>query len=264
MTDAPTTRIRAVPRRALACATGALCLAPFAYLVLLSLARHWTFPHLRPESLDGSAWVRLGSGVEGIGGSLLLSVMLSTTVAALSTAAGFVTGRTVGYGRHKRRWLFLAYAPFVLSPAVLGVCLFYLFLRLGLEGGFAEVVGGQFIFAYAFDVVLFSGFWNAEIRALEELVYTLGGSVPQAYWRVLLPVSRGVLIVGFFQSFLVSWFDYGLTLILGSGRVQTLTLRVFEYVGGGNFPLAAVSACLLVFPPLVLLALNRRFVFAAG
>ena len=164
--------------------------------------------------------------------------------------------------RRKNRWLLLAYAPFVLSPAILGVCLLYVFLRLGLAGGFAGVVCGQFIFAYAFDVVLFSGFWNAEVRALEDLVYTLGGSVTQAYWQALLPVSRGVLLVGFFQSFLLSWFDYGLTLILGSGRVQTLTVRVFEYLGAGNFPLAAVSACLLVFPPLALLAFNRRIVFA--
>lgn len=249
-------------RRVLAGLVGAFCVAPFAYLVVLSLSRRWTFPHLRPETLDTTAWTRLGTGAEGIGGSLLLSLGLSTTVAILSTAAGFVTGRTVGYNPYRRRWLLLAYAPFVLSPAILGVCLLYVFLRLGLAGGFAGVAAGQFIFAYAFDVVLFSGFWNAETRALEDLVYTLGGSTAQAYRRVLLPVSRGVLLVGFFQSFLLSWFDYGLTLILGSGRVGTLTVRVFEYLGAGNFPLAAVAACLLVFPPLALLAFNRRFLLA--
>ena len=255
-------RLSDLQRRLFATAAGAACLAPFVYLIVLSLARHWTFPHLRPESLSLAAWQRVGTAAEGLGGSLLLSLALSTTVATLATAAGFITGQTIGYDRHKHRWLFLAYAPFVMSPAILGVCLLYVFLRLGLAGGFAGVVCGQFIFAYAFDVVLFSGFWNAEVRALEDLVYTLGGSVAQAYWRALLPVSRGVLLVGFFQSFLISWFDYGLTLILGSGRVQTLTIRVFEYIGAGNLPLAAVSACLLVFPPLVLLALNRRFVFA--
>ena len=262
MPDNRPTRTSDIPRRAVACVAGAACLAPFVYLVVLSLARRWTFPHLRPEALNLSAWLRLGTAAEGLGGSVMLSLALSTTVATLSTAAGFVTGRTIGYGRSQRLWLFLAYAPFVMSPAILGVCLLYVFLRLGLAGGFGGVVCAQFIFAYAFDVVLFSGFWNAEVRALEELVYTLGGSVLQAYWRALLPISRGVLLVGFFQSFLISWFDYGLTLILGSGRVQTLTIRVFDYIGAGNFALAAVSACLLVFPPLILLALNRRFVFA--
>jgi putative spermidine/putrescine transport system permease protein len=250
------------PRGALACAVGAGCLAPFAYLMVLSLARRWTFPHLRPESFDLAAWRHVFTAGEGLGASLLLSLALSTTVATLSTLAGFITGRTIGYDRHKRLWLSLAYAPFVMSPAILGVCLLYVFLRLGLAGGFAGVVGAQFIFAYAFDVVLFSGFWNAEVRELEELVYTLGGSVAQAYWRALLPVSRGVLLVGFFQSFLISWFDYGLTLILGSGRVQTLTIRVFEYIGAGDLAMAAVSACLLVLPPLALLTLQRRLVLA--
>ncbi len=251
-------------RRVLAWAVGTACVLPFVYLLVLSFARRWTFPHLRPEVLDAAAWARVNAGTEGLGGSLLLSLALSLTVAALSTTAGFITGRVIGYDRHRDRWLLLAYAPFVLSPAILGVCLLYVFLRLGLAGGFAGVVAGQFLFAYAFDVVLFSGFWNAEVRALEDLVYTLGGSVMQAYRRALLPMSRGVLLVGFFQSFLLSWFDYGLTLILGSGRVQTLTVRVFEYLGAGNFPLAAVSACLLVFPPLALLGFNRRIVFATA
>lgn len=262
MFDVPRQHPPGPARRVLASAVGVACLLPFVYLLALSFARRWTFPHLRPETLDAAAWTRVGTGTEGIGGSVLVSLALSLTVATLSTAAGFITGRVIGYDRHKRRWLLLAYAPFVFSPAILGVCLLYVFLRLGLAGGFAGVAAGQFIFAYASDVVLFSGFWNAEVRALEDLVYTLGGSVGQAYWRAVLPVSRSVLLVGFFQSFLLSWFDYGLTLILGSGRVQTLTVRVFEYLGAGSFPLAAVSACLLVFPPLVLLGFNRRIVFA--
>jgi putative spermidine/putrescine transport system permease protein len=75
---------------------------------------------------------------------------------------------------------------------------------------------------------------------------------------VLLPLSREVLQLGFLQTFLLSWFQYGLTLLIGAGKVQTLTLRVYSLVGEANPAYAAVASCLLVAPPAVLLLLNRR------
>jgi putative spermidine/putrescine transport system permease protein len=69
------------------------------------------------------------------------------------------------------------------------------------------------------------------------------------------------LLIAFFQSFLISWFEFGLTNYIGGGQVQTLTLRVYQYIGEANIHLAALSSLLLVIPPLILLWLNKRFIF---
>ena len=115
--------------------------------------------------------------------------------------------------------------------------------------------------AYPFAVIICTGHWNEELRSMEQLVLTLGGSQIDAYKRVILPVSKGILLVCFFQTFLISWFEYGLTTLLGVGKVQTLTLKVYQFVNEANPYLAALASWLLFIPPAILLWINKRFVF---
>lgn len=250
-----------VLRPILALGLVALCLFPFLYLLVLSLAAAWPFPSLWPEAFSISLWARLVGGSGAIGQSFLLSCGISVGVAALSTAAGYVTGKFIAYHPARRTLLLLAYVPFIMSPVILGTCLMYLYLKAGLTGSAAGVVLAQTMFAYGFAIVFFSAFWSPRVKALEELVYTLGGSRRQAYLEVLLPVSKGMLLICFFQTFLISWFQYGLTLLIGSGKVQTLPVKVYDYVNEANIFYAALAGCLLVLPPAVMLWANKRYVF---
>jgi putative spermidine/putrescine transport system permease protein len=137
----------------------------------------------------------------------------------------------------------------------------FLYIKAELTGSVPGVIIAQLMFAYGFSIVFFSAFWNAEIRALEDLVYTLGGTPVQAYRKVLIPVSMNALLICFFQTFLISWFQYGLTLLIGSGKVQTLPVKVYEYIGEANVYYAALASCLLIVPPALLLWFNKRFIF---
>ncbi|MDZ4701883.1 MAG: hypothetical protein SH809_19385 [Rhodothermales bacterium] len=248
-------------RPAAAALLAAVCLFPFVYLFGLSLVSEWSFPAVWPSALSLNLWRRVLGGSSALGSSFLLSLGVSSVVAGLSTVAGFITGKFIAYHPRRSSLLFLAYVPFVMSPVVLGTCLMFLYIKAGLTGNVAGVMVAQTMFAYGFSIVFFSAFWNAEVRALEDLVYTLGGSTLQAYRRVLIPVSRGALLICFFQTFLISWFQYGLTILIGSGKVQTLPVKVYEYIGEANVYYAAIASCLLVLPPALLLWANKRFVF---
>ena len=98
----------------------------------------------------------------------------------------------------------------------------------------------------------------ANKRAMEDLVRTLGGTTWQLYRRVLLPLSRAPMAICFFQTFLISWFQYGLTLLVGTGKIQTLPIRVYAYVNEADPGYAAVASALLMLPPVLLLWSNRR------
>ncbi|MEZ4700984.1 MAG: hypothetical protein R2834_11680 [Rhodothermales bacterium] len=248
-------------RPAAAALLAALCIFPFLYLIVLSLVSEWSFPSVLPSALSLDLWRRVLGGSSALGSSFLLSLGLSSVVAASSTIAGFITGKFIAYHPRQSTLLFLAYVPFVMSPVILGTCLMYLYIKADLTGSVLGVMLAQTMFAYGFSIVFFSAFWNAEIKALEDLVYTLGGSAFQAYRRVLIPVSLSALLICFFQTFLISWFQYGLTILIGSGKVQTLPVKVYEYIGEANVYYAALASCLLVLPPALLLWANKRFVF---
>lgn len=249
-------------RRLASAAVITACVLPFALMVMLSMGWSWPFPHILPLRWTAGPWREAFRGRDSIGSTFGFSCALSAIVALLATAGSFPAARFIAYHRRRRALLILAYVPYVMSPVVLSVCLLYLYIRAGLDGTAAGVILAQTILALSFGTIFFVDFWNEEKLALEQLVATLGGTTAQFYRRVLLPLSRGPLLLCFFESFLISWFQYGTTLLIGEGRVRTLSLRVFAYVSEANPTYAALASCLLVIPPLLLLWANRRIVRA--
>ena len=246
--------------RVLAAVVAMLFSAPLLFLGLLSIAGPWSFPALLPESVRFDRWVHLLTGEGDLLASASRSFVLASTVGLLSTTLGLFTARAVASHRYKRGLLLAAYLPLAISPVIMGVCLLFLAIRLRLVATLFGVILAHVIFGYAFAVVIWIPFWNAEKRAYSDLVRTLGGRSRDFYWRVLLPLSRGPFVVCFFQTFLISWFQYGLTLLVGSGKVETLPLKVYDYVAEANIGYAAVAGCLLVLPPILLSWVNHRIV----
>jgi putative spermidine/putrescine transport system permease protein len=234
---------------------------PFAYLVLLSLATNWRYPLLLPEGFNLETWQYIIQTDSAVGSSFVLSVLLSASVAFLATFFGFFIGKTIATHRLKNIFLTITYFPYAFSPVIYAFCLNFLFMQLNLVGNMEGVVLAQFIITFPFAIILFSNHWSNELLNLESVVLTLGGSPRQAFWRVILPLSKNILLICFFQTFMISWFEYGLTSVIGLGKVQTLTLKTYQFIGESNVYFAALASCLLVFPPLILLWFNRRFVF---
>lgn len=238
-----------------------LIISPFIYLVILSLSSDWRFPHLMPGYFGFKNWSKVLGAEAGLLTSFVNSVIISLSVASVSTLAGFVISRAVSYHPKKQVFTLLAYFPYVLAPVVFGACLSYFFLKTGLFGNISGVILAQLLVAFPYALIFFSSFWGRRTRKFEELVATLGGNRLQTYWRVLLPMAKGMLLICFFQTFLISWFEYGLTSVIGVGKVQTLTIKVFLFIKEANFYYGALSCCLLIFPPVILLYFNKRFVF---
>ncbi len=238
-----------------------LFLLPFGYLSLLSVATGWRFPALLPEGLTAYHWGNMGSAGGKWAAHAGSSLALATLVGVLSTAMGFLTARHLSLHPKRQLWLMLAYFPYAFSPVVYAYCLMFFFNIFNLSGTFFGVLLAQCMLTYPFAILLFFNHFDATLQAMEALTHTLGGTTRATFWRVLVPVSRPALVLCFFQIFLISWFEYGLTSVIGLGQVQTLTVAVYQYIGEANQYLAALASCLVCLPPLALLWLNRRFVF---
>ena len=248
-------------RVAAAILVGWLCVLPVIQMALIGSAGPWPAGKLLPESLQWDRWARAIFREGDLAASVLLSLLISACVAALSTAIGFVASRQIAGHRSGRVLLLAAYLPFAISPVILATCLLYIYIRLGLSGTLQGVIMAQTTVASGFATVFLHGMWNPRQRGLEEVARTLGARPLQSWIRVLLPASAPLLRVCFIQTFLISWAQYGLTLMIGSGKVRTLPLRVFDYLFEADPGYAAVAGALLVAPPLLLLWTERRLLF---
>lgn len=242
-------------------ATAALAVlwgSPLLLLVILSVSRRWPWPSIGPTAWQWTQWAYFFGGRHALATIFLTSVAISATVAVVSTALAFPTSRAIARHARGTYWLTLAHLPFAISPVVLGVTLLYGFIRLRLAGRAVGVILAQSILAYAYGTILLHGFWSTRIKAFTDLADTLGATRWQRWTRVLMPIARPVLAVCLFQTFLVSWFDFALVLLVGGGHVMTLTMRLYEYVGSGDVRLGATCALLLAIPPLVVVAVGYR------
>jgi putative spermidine/putrescine transport system permease protein len=245
-------------RRAAVCILSACLVLPLVVLLLLSLARHWSWPALLPTDIQGRQWLILITDRSGLGAIVLRSAGMGFGVGALATVLGFVTSRSVARHRHRDALMTLLHVPFAVSSVVVGVSLLYFFLRLNLAGHVVGVMLAQLIFAYAYAAILLSGFWNAQVESLTDVAVTLGADRRQVWRRVLAPLARPLLGVCLFQTFLISWFDYPVTLLIGESRVATLTVALYQYFSSGDMRMAATCGLVLLAPPLLLLAIHRR------
>jgi putative spermidine/putrescine transport system permease protein len=246
------------PRRLLAAAFGMACVLPAVFILALSFVKRWEAGVVLPAEWHVAHW-RAAAEDTSLLQSIVVSVLISSGVAAISTAIGFVTSHTFALHPHKHRVMLLAYIPFAMSPVIFGASAHIVFIKLGLAGSIAGVIMAQTMFGCAFAVIILSSFWNPQIEALQDLARTLGASHNQVLRRVLLPVAREFLLLAFVQTFLLSWFQYGLTLVIGGGVVQTLPLLVYSAINEANPYYAAVSASILVLPAIVMVFINKRF-----
>lgn len=236
-------------------------IVPFIFLLGLSLARNWKYPEIVSNYIGFANWAEILGQSSGLGSSLMLSLFISLTVAVLATSVGFIISRYVQYDKRRHFWSLITYFPYVLAPVVFGACLSYYFLKLGVFGTTIGVVLAQFIIAFPYAVIFFTPVWGKKLKQYEELSATLGSQSFQIFKNVSIPMSKGMIMICFFQTFLISWFEYGITSIIGVGKVQTLTVKVFLFIKESNFYFGAMSCCLLMIPPLILLYVNKKYVY---
>ena len=238
----------------------AFLLVPVAVLVVLSIGANWSWPGVLPGTWTSRHWSFLVRGDNPLAAGAGLSLLLAVCVSVASTGLGFFTSKKIAYHRHGQRLLLASYAPYVLSPILYAIWIHLFFVRFDLAGSLWGVMVGQFLLAYPYAVIFFQGFWSRGVKNLEDAGLTLGASRWQVMRRVVLPVARGMGVICLFQCFLISWFEFGLTSLIGVGKVKTLPILIYAYVQEADLHLAALACLILVVPVGVVAWWNRQIV----
>ncbi|GGL89081.1 ABC transporter permease [Nakamurella endophytica] len=260
--DRPTAgpRARAVVPPALAALAAVVALLPLVPLLVWAFAGQWRYPALWPQRLSLRGVRQLVDPANRILPALALSVGIGVTVAVLACLLGFPAGRAVGLHRFRGRRAvqFLLLAPVLVPGLAVTLGLQVFAIRVGLADTVAGVVLVQLVPTVPYAATLLgAGFANVD-REYEAQARALGARPWQVLSRVTVPLVWPALRAALLFTFLISWSDFILTLLIGGGQVQTLPLMLFAAVGSADSTVAAALALLVVAPPLVLVALNAR------
>ena len=236
----------------LALALSLTLLAAIAALALWSVAGLWPFPGAWPDTLTLDGWGRTS-------GNLATLSLTTLIIAALATALAFALTLTL----LQAEALFtlpplapaLLYLPLILPQVCFLPGLEVFALRAGAAGGLASVTLAHLIFVLPYVYLASAGPFRAWDRRLGVVAATFGASPAKVFWRLRLPMLTDPLATALAIGLAVSIGQYLPTLLVGGGRVSTLTTEALALASGGNRRLTSAYALLQTLWPMLGFAL---------
>lgn len=241
--------------------------ALFFFLVLLPLTSTFKFAF---QDGWGGFWGAITS-VEALN-ALRNSLIVATVVTLVNMAVGVLIAYVIVRYRFPGRGVLRALIdlPIAIPTAVVGLSLMMLYGPMGLLGPLLEDAGVEVMMALP-GVVLAHIFvtFPFMIRSIsvslekldpshEEAAQTLGATRAQTLAHVVLPSVRGGLVAGTALTFTRSLGEFGATLFVAGGMIQTGPLHIY-YLSDSKFDFqgaTSVAILLMVLPFVLLLTLN--------
>lgn len=203
-----------------------------------------------------------GRMLAGLAGSALVMIPSVLAVLLLGSMAAWIMGR-----RRSKPIAFLyalAISGIVLPPAIVTIVL--LLRQLGLAGtslGLIGVYTGMYLSTVIFFV---TGFIRTIPIELEEAARVDGASPVRVFWTIIRPLLTPVLSTATILICLYIWNDVFYALFIVGGRLDTLTLNLFQVASSGlylkNWHLIFSYIILMSLPLLIIFMVAQRKIIA--
>ncbi len=230
-------------------ALGAL-LGGLALLALWSVAGPWRFPDALPSGLTLATWTRhLGDARSAV--ATTLTIGLPCVAVALVLALACLEGEVRAGRSLRHRTLPLLYVPLIVPQVAFLFGLQVLFLSVGLHDTLFAVGLAHMVFILPYVFLALSDPWRAVDPRYGQIAAALGASPDRVFWRVRLPMVARAVATAAALGFAVSAAQYLPTLLVGGGRISTVTTEAVALATGGNRRLVALHALLQMALPLV-------------
>lgn len=234
--------------------SGLLVFAGIAMLGIWSLSGLWQFPDLFPGAFTGRSWMRAMPRVVDPLLTTITAGLFSTTIALVLTIACLERETATGRGGGDRAIL-LIYLPLIVPQISFIFGLQILAVTLGFDAQFATLVFVHLIFVLPYVFLSLSDPWRSFDRRYEYIATGLGQSRLAVLARVRLPMMTRAILTAFAVGFAVSVGQYLPTILIGAGRLTTITTEAVALASGGNRRIIGVYAFLQTLLPFVVFAI---------
>eukprot|EP01037_Dinobryon_pediforme_P018554 gene18554-18838_t len=222
-------------------------------LIVWSLAWRWSFPDFVPVSWSVQAWVRSASGWQAAFTNSVLLGLASTVLALLVAFLWLETEDRLG--RKLSKYLTGAiFLPLILPQIAFLFGLNIVFLRAGTSGTFAAVIWVHSLFVFPYVMMALTEPWRALDQRYLRTAASLGVSQFSRLFRVKIPLLLRPLLASASIGFAVSVGQYVPTLVIGEGRIASLTTEAVTLSSGADHRIVGVYAVLQALLPLIIYA----------
>ena len=246
--------------------TSATVLIGLALLALWSVSGLWQFPDALPGRLTLTSWENALPQMTSLLKITIVVAFLSAGVSLVLVILLLERSNQTGKEPSRRQWLI--YAPLIVPQAAFLFGLPLLTLGSSLSISISLLVLAHLVFVLPYVFLSLSDPWRGFDRRYERLAFGLGQSRWTVFWHVRLTMLLRPILVAFAVGFAVSVGLYLPTVLIGAGRLTTITTEAVALASGGNRRVIGVYAFLQTLLPFLvfllasvipaLLFMNRR------
>lgn len=212
-------------------------------LGLWSFAGLWQFPAALPETLSLATWSKALPDLTRTAATTL-GLALTSTALALTLVLATLQAQSP---KPQSNWLI--YLPLIIPQIAFLPGLQVLALNLGAKGGFAITAAAHAVFVTPYVWLSLAPAFHAWDNRTGLAGASLGASPARIFWHLRLPMLLAPLLTAFAVGMAVSVGQYLPTLMIGGGRVETLTTEAIALSSGGNRRLIGAYALLQTLLP---------------
>ncbi|MDZ4095145.1 MAG: ABC transporter permease subunit [Paracoccaceae bacterium] len=221
-----------------------------AGLALWSVAGLWSFPDALPDALSLRTWQRQVGGLWAITRETLLIGVSATLISLIFTLACLEAEYRHSLSTSSRA-LWLLYVPLIVPQATFLIGLQTMAITTGITGARGAVIAAHVVFVLPYVFLSLADPFRNWDRRQGLVAATLGAGPDRILWAVRLPMLLRPVLTAAAVGFAVSVGQYLPTLLIGMGRVTTLTTEAVALASGGDRRLIGTFALAQTLVPLV-------------
>jgi raffinose/stachyose/melibiose transport system permease protein len=208
-----------------------------------------------------SAWDS-GQFAQAFRSSAIISIAVVVIVSGAAIAAGYACATMRFPGNRVLFYVFLA--GMVVPYVVLVVPIYLEFQNVHLLDSYWGLVLAESGLYLPFGVFWMHAFFTSVPRSLIESARLDGATSFRVLVQILLPIGRPVIATLMMLTFLSSWNEYLVPLILaGDGRIQTVSLGLSSFQGQHltDVPSLSAAAIIVALPAVMIYLITQRSFF---
>ena len=223
-------------------------------MALWSVAGLWPFPGALPAAVTLQVWQGQARDLVALAATSVQVALWSVVPALVLTIACLETEARRGL-TGAGRLLWVLYLPLLVPQAVFLPGIQRLALAAGWPGNRALVAAVHGLFVLPYVYLSLAGPWRAWDRRAGLAAAALGASPLRVLMRIRLPMLLRPVLTAAAVGAAVSFGQYLPTLLVGGGRVSTITTEAVALASGGNRRIAAAYGLVQMVLPLAAFAL---------
>ncbi|MFA1561279.1 ABC transporter permease [Aliivibrio fischeri] len=215
-------------------------------MLIWSFAQRWRFPDLLPSRYSERFWQLEWD-------SILSTINQSLSIAIITASIALVLAVLAHEYRIKYKWQVPGYIiaiPMLIPQLSILFGLQVVTLYLSSDSYFFWVCWAHVFFAFPFVYLALDGPWKSFDTGLTRIALSLGKSPFQAWWKVKMPILLPAIVFAWAVGISVSLAQYLPTLMLGAGRISTITTEAVALSSGFDRRVTAIYAIWQALLPL--------------